>query len=80
MHTLPITRKQFDGNLIYRRRVELGLTLEQVATFVGVGIKAVQTWEKGIRIPREEHMPKLAKALQVRDALFFFNPNLTKSA
>lgn len=36
------------GNMIYRRRLELGLTLEDVAQAVGVGRSTVRKWENGM--------------------------------
>lgn len=36
------------GNMIYRRRIELGLTLEDVAQAVGVGRSTVRKWENGM--------------------------------
>lgn len=36
------------GNMIYNRRMELGLTLEDVAKAVGVGKSTVRKWENGM--------------------------------
>lgn len=36
------------GELIYERRKELGLTLEQVGDAVGVGKSTVRKWENGM--------------------------------
>lgn len=35
------------GNLIYNRRKELGLTLEEVGNAVGVSKSTVKKWENG---------------------------------
>ena len=36
------------GNIIYQRRMEMGLTLEEVGKAVGVGKSTVRKWEKGM--------------------------------
>lgn len=36
------------GSMIYNRRIELGLTLEDVAQAVGVGRSTVRKWENGM--------------------------------
>lgn len=48
------------------RRIELGLTLEQVGELVGVGKSTVRKWENGlIENMGRDKISKLAKALQV---------------
>lgn len=46
-------------------RIELGLTQPQLGELCGVSGRAVQTYEKGEKMPREATMLKLAKALHV---------------
>lgn len=51
---------------IHNRRIELGLTLEDVAKAVGVSISCVQRWESGeISNMRRDRIVKLAKILNV---------------
>lgn len=55
--------KKFD---IKKRRLELNLTLEDVAQKVGVGKSTVRKWETGdIKNMRRDNMAALAEALQV---------------
>ena len=54
------------GNLIYNRRKELGLTLEEVGNAVGVSKSTVKKWENGfISNMRRDKIEKLSKILQV---------------
>ncbi len=54
------------GEFIYRRRKELGLTLEQLGSAVGVSKSTVKKWESGaISNMRRDKIPLLAKALDV---------------
>lgn len=52
--------------IIFIRRKELGLTLEDVANRVGVSRATVQRWEKGVlQNPGRDKIAALAAALQV---------------
>ena len=54
------------GTLIYNRRKELGLTLEQVGDYVGVSKSTVKKWESGyISNMRRDKIALLAKILQI---------------
>ena len=54
------------GELIKKRRLELGLTLEQVGDAVGVGKSTVKKWEDGyISNMRRDKISALAKVLQL---------------
>ena len=54
------------GELIYNRRKELGLTLEDVGKFVGVGKSTVKKWESGfISNMRRDKIALLAKILEI---------------
>lgn len=54
------------GNLIYNRRKELGLTLEEVGNAVGVSKSTVKKWENGfISNMRRDKIEKLAKVLEI---------------
>ena len=49
----------------------MGLSQEQLAEKLGVSFQAVSTWEQGKFIPDSEHLPALAKELDLSlDALF----------
>jgi transcriptional regulator with XRE-family HTH domain len=54
------------GQLIYNRRKELGLTMEEVGNAVGVSKSTVKKWENGlISNMRRDKIEKLAKVLQI---------------
>lgn len=54
------------GLLIYNRRKELGLTLEEVGNAVGVGKSTVKKWENGdIANMRRDRIEKLSKVLKI---------------
>lgn len=58
------------GNIIYQRRIELGLTLEDVGNAVGVGKSTVRKWEKGmIKNMGRDKIAALAKVLNINPAL-----------
>ncbi len=57
------------GNLIYNRRKELGLTLEDIAQACGVGRSTVRKWEKGmIKDIGRSKLAALAQILQISPA------------
>lgn len=54
------------GEKIKARRIELGLTFEEVGNIVGVGKSTVRKWETGdIKDMRRDKVSKLAYALKV---------------
>lgn len=54
------------GDKIKNRRLELGLTLEEVGKMVGVGKSTVMKWETGyIENMKRDKIALLAKALKV---------------
>lgn len=58
------------GNLIKARRLELGLTLEEVGEAVGVGKSTVRKWETGhIQNMRRDRIAMLARVLQIDPSL-----------
>lgn len=58
------------GNIIYQRRTQLGLTLEDVGNAVGVGKSTVRKWEKGmIKNMGRDKIAALAKVLNINPAL-----------
>lgn len=60
------------SELIKNRRLELGLTLEQVAEKVGVGKSTVRKWENGtIQDMKRTNAIKLADALNLGVAYLF---------
>lgn len=57
------------GKIISNRRKELGLTLEEIGSFVGVGKSTVQKWESGyISNMRRDKIALLAKVLKMNPA------------
>ncbi len=64
------------GEAIYKRRKELGLTLEDVGEFVGVSKSTVKKWETGyISNMRRDKIALLAKVLRVSPASFIADEN-----
>lgn len=54
------------GEIIKNRRLELGLTLEEVGKKVGVGKSTVRKWETGlIENMRRDRIAKLAEVLDI---------------
>lgn len=54
------------GKKIHDRRIELGLTLEQVGDYCGVGKSTVRKWETGmIANMRRDKIAQLANILQI---------------
>lgn len=54
------------NNFIKERRKELGLTLEQIGDYVGVGKSTVKKWESGaIKNMRRDKIIKLSQILKV---------------
>lgn len=54
------------GEIIYNRRKELGLTLEEIGNATGVSKSTVKKWEDGyIANMRRDKIEKLAKVLQI---------------
>lgn len=58
------------GDIISNRRKELGLTLEEIGNYVGVGKSTVQKWESGyISNMKRDKIALLAKVLQINPAV-----------
>lgn len=51
------------GDLIKRKRLELGLTQTQTSSACGVGIATYRYWEKDATTPNEENIEKLREVL-----------------
>ena len=68
--TEEMRRKQI-GERIREARKRKGLSQEQLGEKLGLSFQAVSTWETGKFIPDAEHLPALAKALDLSlDGLF----------
>ena len=66
-----MNQSELIGKRIREARQRKGLSQEQLGEKLGVSFQAVSTWETGKYIPDSEHLPALAKALDVSlDALF----------
>ncbi|WP_265456144.1 helix-turn-helix domain-containing protein [Enterococcus sp. HY326] len=66
------------GQIIKEKRKEQGLTLEQVANYLGVSAPAIHKWEKGQTYPDITTLPALARLLQTDlNTLLSFKENLT---
>lgn len=60
------------GEFLKERRLQLGLTLEEVGDYVGVGKSVVSKWERGaIKTVRHDKVPKIARILQVTPEAIF---------
>ena len=59
------------GSIIARKRKELGLTQEQLATALGISFQAVSKWENEISSPDISTLPLLADLFGISvDELF----------
>ena len=66
------------GEVIYKRRKELGLTQNQLAKALGISFQAVSKYENGTAYPDIELLPKLAAALNTTvDALLGYSSVVT---
>ena len=62
----------FIGQIILKRRKELGLSQNDLAEFLNVSVSSVYKWEKGERTPELSIIGKLCSILEV-DIDSFFN-------
>lgn len=61
------------NEMIKKRRLDLGLTLEEVAAHVGVGKGTVQKWESGsIKNMRRDKMALLSEILKIPPTYLLF--------
>lgn len=66
------------GEVISKRRKELGLTQNQLAGFLNISFQAVSKWENGTAYPDIALLPKLAAALNTTvDALLGYSSIIT---
>jgi transcriptional regulator with XRE-family HTH domain len=66
------------NEMIKKRRLDLGLTQEQVGAYLGVSTPAVNKWEKAKAYPDITLLPPLARLLKTDlNALLSFRENLT---
>lgn len=66
------------GKLIHDRRIDLGLTLEEVGKRVGVGKSTVQKWENGfISNMKRDKIALLSKALNINPISFITGDLIT---
>ncbi|CAM3411095.1 helix-turn-helix domain-containing protein [Pseudostreptobacillus hongkongensis] len=64
------------GNLIKTRRMELGISQQQLSEMIGYNTKSsISYFENGQRTPGLDVLEKLAKALNVSLSYFFPNEN-----
>lgn len=52
------------GAAIRSRRKAIGVSVAEVAQFVGVSVQAVYYWERGLRAPEWDRIPALASILK----------------
>lgn len=55
------------GERIRARRVELGMTQEELADRLFMSSRSVRRWEQGVMRPTRANRRALSKALRVRD-------------
>lgn len=66
------------GEVISKRRKELGLTQNQLAQSLNISFQAVSKWENNLSLPDIEMLPKLAAALHTTvDALLGYRSVMT---
>lgn len=66
------------GEIICKRRKELGLTQNQLAKSLNISFQAISKWENNTAYPDIEMLPKLAAALNTTvDALLGYNSVIT---
>ena len=64
---------------IREHRKKIGLTQEQIASYLGVSTPAVNKWEKGVTYPDVSLLAPLARLLEIDlNTLFAFHENLSK--
>lgn len=65
---------EFDKKILGRRILKLrqrkGLTQKHLAEMAGLSESALRSYELGDRNPKEKHLEKIARALQVRPEIF----------
>ena len=67
------------GKMINQRRIELGLTLEEVGNFVGVSKSTVKKWEDGfISNMKRDKIAKLATVLKMNPVTFITGEEFPK--
>lgn len=60
------------GNTLRDKRLELGLTLEEVGDYVGVGKSIVSRWERGaIKNIRNDKVKKISEILHISQEAIF---------
>lgn len=65
---------------IREHRKKIGLTQEQIASYLGVSTPAVNKWEKGVTYPDVSLLAPLARLLEIDlNTLFSFHENLSKT-
>ena len=68
------------NEIIRQKRIEKGLTQEQVANYLGVSIPAVSKWESATTYPDIMLLPALARLLDTDlNTLLSFKDSLTKN-
>lgn len=66
------------GEVISKRRLELGLTQNQLADILGISFQAISKWENNVTYPDILMLPKLARALNTTvDALLGYSSVIT---
>ena len=67
--------RKFHAEKLKKRRKELGLTQEQLASEIGVHTVTIGRWETGQREPKGELLFKLCNVLKVPVSYFFSSEN-----
>lgn len=65
------------GDLIHEKRIELGMTLEELGSYCSVGKSIVSKWEKGqISKISEKNVSILSEVLGIPTSKFVFSPDI----
>lgn len=65
--------KKAIGKKLHNLRIELGKSRKEVAKDIGVSVSAIQMYENGRRIPKDEIKIKLAEYFDATVQELFFN-------
>lgn len=66
-----ITKGIFHSNRLTHARESRGWSQPELALRVGVGTTAIWNWESGNKVPRRNHLRKLASVFQVSISTFY---------
>lgn len=66
-----IMKGLFHSEAITHQREKMGWTQKHLALRIGCGVTTVFNWENGLRVPKRNHLQKLASVFQVSISTFY---------